>query len=96
MYSTYFSQVFATWVTCPSGIAPACQGQRWEVSLAGRQSSWSPQQHRVPLPRRPGQGAGLDRQTQSYRGGGRLPPQMPTCEDRAALPCAHQVSGLGV
>lgn len=50
------------------------RGQRREVSLAGRQSPWSPQQHRAPLPGGPGQGSRSQKtDAKLSREGGRLP-----------------------
>lgn len=59
MYSTYFSQVFATRVTCPSGIAPACQGS--EVGgQPSREAELLVPTAQSALPRARGSGAGLE------------------------------------
>lgn len=94
MCSTYFSQVFATWVTCPSGIAPACQGSEVGGQPSREAELLVPTAAQSAPPWRPGAGEQLsiDRHKVIPGGGPRRGavslPQVPTHTPRS--------SGLGV
>ena len=94
MCSTYFSQVFATWVTCPSGIAPACQGSEVGGQPSREAELLVPTAAQSAPPSRPGAGeqVSIDRHKVIPGGGPRRGavslPQVPTHTPRS--------SGLGV